>query len=391
MLAQDVLDLRSLRKDGSKASLARMRGLIDCLLREDELEKGIVMAMVDKVKAAEAAEFVVSEAEFKSLRDSKDVVRNIAHVFGSECDDVRGLLGIYLKSVDAAMAGTVGLEQADQILSKIESETSAMLGQEEKMRSYLAKLKTLTYSRRFIKSGVVVAKVLTTPVGVAALTASPLTKEPTRLFMHVDGVENVPSKGPIIIAAHHHHAALDPLVLLATMKRPIFFLASTETFVVSRLYGWWLRRMGHLPFTRDDGRRSRLTGTALEAKVDDTRQANTGSMRQAIRHLEVGDAIGIFPEDDAKVFFPTYIRENGQEFIPPKAGLVYLADVVRRRRGVAVPIVPVGFLYAGRHVRVRFGPPMSLASPSDGSDEGYRSFLFAETERVFKVIMDLSR
>ncbi|MFH1400862.1 MAG: hypothetical protein ABIH41_05045, partial [Nanoarchaeota archaeon] len=134
-----------------------------------------------------------------------------------------------------------------------------------------------------------------------------------------------------------------------------------------------------------------LTGTALEAKVDDPGQANTGSMRQAIRHLEVGDAIGIFPEDDAKVFFPTYSREKGREFIPPKSGLVYLADAVRRRSGVAVPIVPVGFIYDGRHVRVRYGQPMPLAEPDQTSLENYRSFLAKETERVFKVIMDLSR
>lgn len=97
--------------------------------------------------------------------------------------------------------------------------------------------------------------------------------------MRLEGVENIPPAGPLIVIANHVHNA-DPLLLETAMTRPLFFMTKKEAFkypVISHI----ARYGGSFPVDR--------------GKPD----------RAAIRHAEnvlaQGIALGMFPEGTRSV------------------------------------------------------------------------------------------
>ena len=89
------------------------------------------------------------------------------------------------------------------------------------------------------------------------------------------GLENVPASGPIILAGNHP-SYLDPLLIAIPIKRVIRFMAWDALFRVP-LLGRLIRSLGAFP-------------------VDIRRGKGEAAYREALRVLESGDALGIFPE-----------------------------------------------------------------------------------------------
>lgn len=121
------------------------------------------------------------------------------------------------------------------------------------------------------------------------------------------GREHVPTDGPIIFASNHR-SFLDPFIIGAMTRRPLFYVAKMELFE-KPLQGWFLNSLGAIPVIRDQSDQELLTTV------------------RAI--LDRGDSIVIFPE--------------GTRIRPGSLG--------RPRRGVGrfaletgVPIVPVALI-----------------------------------------------
>lgn len=156
--------------------------------------------------------------------------------------------------------------------------------------------------------------------------------------LRVEGLEHLPSAGPYIVAANHHNY-LDGVVLGVALPRPIAFLVMPRVWRATPLHPLLHRRIGSIPLT-------------LEG-------ADVGALRAALRALEDGRVVGIFPEG------PFSVRgrlEAGR----PGVGLLAL------RAGV--PVVPAGIrgtfqALVGRRghlprrhpLAVRFGPPRRFA------------------------------
>ncbi len=121
------------------------------------------------------------------------------------------------------------------------------------------------------------------------------------------GREHVPQDGPIIFASNHR-SFLDPFIIGAMTKRPLFYVAKMELFE-KPLQGWFLNSLGAIPVMRDQSDQELL---------------------QTVRAiLKRGDSIVIFPE--------------GTRVRPGSLG--------RPRRGVGrfaletgVPIVPIALI-----------------------------------------------
>ncbi|MFN3336921.1 MAG: lysophospholipid acyltransferase family protein, partial [Thermomicrobium sp.] len=90
----------------------------------------------------------------------------------------------------------------------------------------------------------------------------------------IEGLQNVPQRGPAIVAANHLHNA-DPVLIIAALTRPVLFMAKKELFAVP-VVRWFVRQSGAFPVDR--------------GKPD--RQA----LRHAERLLHEGMLVGIFPE-----------------------------------------------------------------------------------------------
>ena len=143
-------------------------------------------------------------------------------------------------------------------------------------------------------------------------------------------------KGPFV-AVVNHVSSLDPPIAGLALRRPVRFLALDELWGVHPALDAVLTIFDSIPVPRSDGR-------AL------------GALRAALRHLESGRPIGVFPEGR---------RVAAWGEVPLKTGAAWLA--VR----ASVPVVPVA-IWGSQHAmpmdgrRVRRAPiRVVVGAPTD--------------------------
>ena len=149
------------------------------------------------------------------------------------------------------------------------------------------------------------------------------------LDVHVTGRENVPAKGPCIVASNHLSWFDVPLVP-AYMKRKVVYMAKEELFY-GRL-GWLVRFLGAFPVKRGE--------------------ADRQSLRAADTQLKAGKVFIIFPEGT---------RSKTHRMAKGHVGL----GMIALRSGV--PVIPVAIwgsekaLKAFRpRINIVFGEPVTL-------------------------------
>jgi glycerol-3-phosphate dehydrogenase (NAD(P)+) len=168
------------------------------------------------------------------------------------------------------------------------------------------------------------------------------------------GREHVPAGG--VLLAANHRSFLDPFVIGCCIGRPIYFVAKQELFR-NPLLGWFLNCMGAFPVRRGE---------------HDER-----SMETAVRLLERGRAVVIFPEG-------TRIRAGS--LAQPKRGVGRLA------LQSGAPVVPIAITGSERarsgwrikpaKVNVRCGAPLTFPRVEHPSQ-----FLASEvTERIWPCV-----
>ena len=97
-----------------------------------------------------------------------------------------------------------------------------------------------------------------------------------RIFhgLQFHGIENIPKTGPVLVAANHP-SYFDPVVLSLATARVIRFFALAEILKVP-IVGWFAKQWGMLPVYPGGN--------------------NEPTVQKALRVLQRGGAIGIFPE-----------------------------------------------------------------------------------------------
>lgn len=97
----------------------------------------------------------------------------------------------------------------------------------------------------------------------------------------VEGAENIPASGPVIIVGNHL-SVIDSFFMPLMIDRRVYFLAKSDYFTGRGLKGWLVKNfmlgVGQLPIDRSGGK-------ASEASL------NTG-----LAVLDRGDVLGIYPE-----------------------------------------------------------------------------------------------
>lgn len=151
----------------------------------------------------------------------------------------------------------------------------------------------------------------------------------------VEGAEHVPERGPGVVVAPHR-SWLDPACVGAACPRPVRFLIMDRVWRLPWA-NWFFRGMRTVP-------------------VQGGGNAPLPALRAALRLLEEGQLVGVFPEGR--------VRPAGQ-LGPTQAGAALLAV---RRRAPVIPVVIRGSAEAWPHGRrwpgparvcVCFGPPLS--------------------------------
>jgi 1-acyl-sn-glycerol-3-phosphate acyltransferase len=157
--------------------------------------------------------------------------------------------------------------------------------------------------------------------------------------VHVEGRDNVPKRGPVILAANHR-SFLDSIFIPLVVHRRVTFVAKAEYFDDPKT-AWFFRGVGQIPIRREGG------------------SASERALASATEVLQGGNVFGIYPEG-------TRTRD----------GLLHRGHtgVARLALRCGAPIVPIGLVGTddvqpidsrmpklNRHVTIRFGEPIDPA------------------------------
>lgn len=160
--------------------------------------------------------------------------------------------------------------------------------------------------------------------------------------------EVIPSKGPIIIVGNHKHV-YDQCITIISVKRFITYMAKKEYF--DGKMAWFFKGTGCISVDRS--------------------KKDSESLKQAIKILETGGAVGLFPEGT---------RNKTEEFLLPfKFGAVSMA---KKTDATIVPFGLTGdYKFRSKNLTVRYGTPFKIG---DMSLEDANEKLFLEVERLMR-------
>lgn len=150
--------------------------------------------------------------------------------------------------------------------------------------------------------------------------------------MRVEGLENVPREGGVIVCGNHFNAK-DPMLVGITMNRPIQFMAKQELFT-NKLFAWVLHGLGVFPVKRG--------------------QPDRAALKHSIEVLDSGACFGIFPEGTRNKTGQLGKAEPGTAYLALKSG---------------APVIPVGITSRYKlfgPILVRYGKPIDLGLAPGG-------------------------
>jgi len=154
--------------------------------------------------------------------------------------------------------------------------------------------------------------------------------------LKIIGSENIPKTGPFVIVANHS-SLLDGFVLVSFVRPKITFMSAAYLFKMT-FVGNILRGVGAIP----------VQGKGSDIKL----------IKEAMKVLQAGDVLGIFPE--GKIV-------NEKDDFSAKAGAAYLAAKAE------VPIIPMAIKGADKalpvgaklpklnKIEVKIGKPISCS------------------------------
>jgi len=196
-----------------------------------------------------------------------------------------------------------------------------------------------------------------------------LLRNSVRIFfrrIEVEGIENVPGSGPVLLVPNHPNALVDALVVLMHLKRPIS-LTAKSTLADIFFLRQFIKSTNIILFHRKKDQ-------ALGA--DPSR--NTQALVECRARLEQGEAILIFPEGQS---------HSDPGLRPLRSGAARIALDCLQSEGTAADlvIVPVGLHFPEKDrfrsdVWVRFGKPVDPRKWQEDNPDGGALELTSEIE-----------
>ena len=165
--------------------------------------------------------------------------------------------------------------------------------------------------------------------------------------IEVEGTENVPDRGPVLLVPNHTNALVDPLLLVIALGRRVTMTAK-NVLAKNPLLGLLMSGLGVVTFHRRED----------VSKGAEPRQ-NVRSLERCREMLAAGGALCIFPEG---------VSHSDPKMRPFRTGPARIALDFLEERGVTgqLQVVPVGLLYTEKdrfrsEVWLRFGAPLDVA------------------------------
>jgi len=199
------------------------------------------------------------------------------------------------------------------------------------------------------------------------IVAGPLLR--TLFRPRLEGVENIPKSGPVILASNHL-SFIDSVILPLVIRRRIYFLAASTYFEGKGLGKWavarFLRATGMIPIDRSGGK------------------ASEASLKAGMSVLSKGHVLGIYPEGgrsrDGKAHrgrtgVARMAFESGALVVP--VAMIDTDKVLSETGGVKI-----------HRIGISFGPPLDF-SEFDGKDRDHAT-LRIMTDRIMDAVVAMS-
>ncbi len=173
-----------------------------------------------------------------------------------------------------------------------------------------------------------------------------------------EGIERVPTEGPVFLAVNHPNALVDALVVGYAVPRRVRFTAKATIFsnpLVAKL----LHTVGVVPLRRASDERATDASTAAEAEANVERnvERNAASFESVAQALAEQGAIVIFPEGKS---------HDLPQLAPLRTGLARMTLQAYELHGVrGIRIVPIGLLFERKEaprsrVLMQVGEPIQV-------------------------------
>ena len=169
----------------------------------------------------------------------------------------------------------------------------------------------------------------------------------------VQGQDNLPTEGGFLIVSNHT-SYWDPVAVGCAINPKVYYMAKAELFRIP-VFRNLLTNFGAFPVNRE--------------------KADRQAIRTALKLLEEGKVVGIFPEGT---------RSHSGELLQPHLGAAMLAVKAQ------APVVPIAVLgskgFVGR-LKLRIGKPIYLESRQEGQTS--KQIVEAGTEKIMSEISHL--
>jgi len=157
--------------------------------------------------------------------------------------------------------------------------------------------------------------------------------------------ENIPKKGPLLIAAHHEELA-DQYIIGREVRRRLFWVADTTPFgkclADTHFAKWFMLRIGAIPIDKKNSYR------------------NVNLFEHLLWLLGKGEAIVFFPEAYLKS------ERTNKRFGKFKTGVIRLALEYEKKFNKKIPIYPIGIRYNKiRNAEMVIGKKIIVKSKND--------------------------
>lgn len=188
--------------------------------------------------------------------------------------------------------------------------------------------------------------------------------------IEVQGIENVPASGPVLLLPNHPNALADALVILVKLDRPVS-LTAKSTLAYNPLLRFFIR----------------LTNVILLHRKQDVKKGsdpsrNLGAIEECSNRLRKGAAVCLFPEGQS---------HSDSALRPFRWGAARIALAYQETGDTAAPltIVPVGLNFLNKDqfrsdVWLRFGEPIQVTEWIRNNPEGDAALLTSSIEQQVK-------
>ena len=175
--------------------------------------------------------------------------------------------------------------------------------------------------------------------------------------VRIEGLENVPNHGPVLLVARHFHHLLDGAVLVRHVPRPVHIVVGLDWIADAQTRHWMERacNTAQYPILLRPATLGERNGYAR----NELRHYTRTGVRDATALLTAGRVVLVFPEGYPNID-PTFARKTSDdEFLPFARGYQRMIAMAQRNTNMQVAVVPIGLHYEREtkwRIIARLGP-----------------------------------